>query len=83
MPLLTKNLLISIMSRIANASAAWFTLLYAIPALVLGILALLFGAASIWLLMDSEYGPFFLGAIITVVLAFASYRLSPYYKKRS
>jgi len=53
------------MSRIATALAAWFTLLYAIPALVLGVLALFFGAASIWLLMDSEYGSFFLGSVIT------------------
>jgi pilus assembly protein TadC len=70
------------MSRIPTALAAWFTLLYAIPALILGVLALFFGVASIWLLMDSEYGSFFLGSVITIILALASYRLSPYYKKQ-
>jgi len=70
------------MSGIAKALAAWFTLVYLIPALIFGILAVLFGMVSIKLLIDSEFGPFAVGAILTAIFAIVSYRLSPYYKRR-
>jgi hypothetical protein len=75
------NLSTYIMSRISNALAAWYTLLFSIPALIAGILAVLSGAASVQLLIDSEYGPFLVGAIMAIIFALLSYRLSPYYKR--